>query len=153
MGKYVLRRKGATLYAPSQDWADLLAELPEHVDLNVTATRTRSLSQLGTYWGALDWAIKNVEAIEQLWLNKDVLSDFLQLEVGFVRHIAIPQMKGEPIYVRVPLSKSFTECSQDTFNRYFEAAMIALDKRAGMDVLSLYLEAMKQRRERQAEAA
>ena len=27
MGKYVLRRKGATLYAPSQDWADLLAEL------------------------------------------------------------------------------------------------------------------------------
>lgn len=150
MGKYVLRRKGATLYAPSQDWADLLAELPEGVDLNVNATRARSLPQLGTYWGALDWAVKNVEAIETLWLNKDVLSDFLQLEVGFVRHIAIPQIKGEPIYVRVPLSKSFAECSQDTFNSFFTAAMDALAKRAGMDVLGLYLEDMKGRGRRAA---
>jgi hypothetical protein len=145
MGKYVLRRKGATLYAPSQDWADLLAELPEGVDLNVNATRARSLHQLGTYWGALDWAVKNVDAIEKLWLNKDVLSDFLQLEVGFVRHIAIPQIEGDPIYVRVPLSKSFVECSQDTFNSYFEAVTIALAKRTGMDVVGLYLEEMKSR--------
>jgi hypothetical protein len=145
MGKYVLRRKGATLYAPSQDWADLLAELPESVDLNVSATRARSIPQLGTYWGALTWAIQNVEAISDLWLDKDSLSDFLQLEVGFVRHIAIPQMKGDPIYVRVPLSKSFTECPQETFNRYFEAAMVALAKRAGMDVLDLYLVEMKAR--------
>lgn len=145
MGKYVLRRKGATLYAPSQDWADLLAELPEGVDLNVNATRARSLSQLGTYWGALDWSVKNVEAISDLWLDKDVLSDFLQIEVGFVRHIAIPQIKGDPIYVRVPLSKSFAECSQDTFNRYFEAAMRALGKRADMDVLGFYLLSLKQR--------
>ena len=145
MGRYVLRRKGATLYAPSQDWADLLAELPEHVDLNVNATRARSLPQLGTYFGALDWAVKNVEAISEYWLDKDSLSDFLQLEVGFVRHIAVPQIKGDPIYVRVPLSKSFAECSQDTFNRYFEAAMIALSKRAGMSVVDLYLEEMKSR--------
>ncbi len=145
MGKYVLRRKGAALYAPSQDWADLLAELPEHVDLNVTASRARSLSQLGTYWGALDWAVKNVEAISDHWLDKDTLSDFLQLEVGFVRHIAVPQIKGAPIYVRVPLSKSFAECAQETFNRYFESAMTALAKRAGMDVLSLYLQSMRER--------
>lgn len=145
MGKYVLRRKGANLYAPSQDWADLLAELPENVDLNVTATRARSIPQLGTYWGALDWAVKNVEAIEHYWLDKDSLSDFLQLEVGFVRHIAVPQPKGDPIYIRVPLSKSFTECPQEMFNRYFEAAMVALAKRADMDVLDLYLDWMKQR--------
>jgi hypothetical protein len=145
MGKYVLRRKGATLYAPSQDWADLLAELPEGVDLNVSATRARSIPQLGTYWGALTWAVNNVEAISEYWLDKDSLSDFLQLEVGFVRHLAIPQPKGEPIYVRVPLSKSFTECAQETFNRYFEAAMNKLAERAGMDVLSLYLEWMRDR--------
>lgn len=150
MGKYVLRRKGATLYAPSQDWADLLAELPEGVDLNVNATRARSLPQLGTYWGALDWAVKNIEAISDLWLDKDSLSDFLQLEVGFVRHIAIPQPKGDPIYVRVPLSKSFAECSQDTFNRYFEAVTIALAKRAGMDVVGLYVDEMKSRGRRAA---
>lgn len=145
MGKYVLRRKGATLYAPSQDWADLLAELPENVDLNVTATRARSHAQLGTYWGALTWAVQNVEAISTYWLDKDSLSDFLQLEVGFVRHLAIPQPKGDPIYVRVPLSKNFTECPQDTFNRYFEAAMTKLAERAGMGVLDLYLDWMKQR--------
>lgn len=145
MGKYILRRKGATLYAPSQDWADLLAELPEGVDLNVNATRARSLPQLGTYWGALDWAVKNVEAISQYWLDKDSLSDFLQLEVGFVRHLAIPQQKGDPIYVRVPLSKSFTECPQETFNGYFEAAMKKLAERADMDVLSFYLDWMRQR--------
>lgn len=145
MGKYVLRRKGATLYAPSQDWADLLAELPEGVDLNVNATRARSLPQLGTYWGALDWAVKNSEAISQYWLDKDSLSDFLQLEVGFVRHLAIPQPKGDPIYVRVPLSKSFTECPQETFNNYFAAAMTKLAERADMDVLAFYLDWMKQR--------
>jgi hypothetical protein len=150
MGKYVLRRKGATLYAPSQDWADLLAELPEHVDLNVTATKARSLPQLGTYWGALDWAIKNIEAISTYWLDKDSLSDFLQLEVGFVRHLAIPQPKGEPIYVRVPLSKSFAECSQDTFNRYFEAAGTKLAERAGYDVVAAYLDWMKQRERKAA---
>lgn len=145
MGKYVLRRKGATLYAPSQDWADLLAELPEGVDLNVNATRARSIPQLGTYWGALTWAVGNCEAISEYWLDKDSLSDFLQLEVGFVRHIAVPQMKGEPIYVRVPLSKNFTECPQETFNRYFEASMIALAKRADLDVLTFYLDWMRQR--------
>lgn len=145
MGKYVLRRKGATLYAPSQDWADLLAELPEGVDLNVNATRARSLPQLGTYWGALDWAVKNIEAISTYWLDKDSLSDFLQLEAGFVRHLAIPQPKGDPIYVRVPLSKSFAECSQDTFNRYFEAASAKLNERAGYDVVATYLDWMKQR--------
>lgn len=145
MGKYVLRRKGATLYAPSQDWADLLAELPEGVDLNVNATRARSLPQLGTYWGALTWAVQNIEAISQYWLDKDSLSDFLQLEVGFVRHLAIPQPKGDPIYVRVPLSKSFAECSQDTFNRYFEAACRKLNERADYDVVATYLDWMKQR--------
>lgn len=145
MGKYVLRRKGLTLYAPSQDWADLLAELPENVDLNVSATRARSLSQLGTYWGTLNWTVQNVEAISNFWLDKDSLSDFLQLEVGFVRHIAVPQMKGDPIYIRVPLSKSFAECSQDQFTRYFDAAMTALSKRAGYDVLEHYLEDMRAR--------
>jgi hypothetical protein len=146
MSKLVLRRKGATLYAPSPDWADLMVDLPEDVDLNVTATRARSLSQLGTYWGALNWAVGNSEAISGYWLDKESLSDFLQLEVGFVRHIAVPQIKGEQIHIRVPLSKSFAECSQDQFNRYFTAAMDALAKRAGFDVLDHYMRHMRERR-------
>lgn len=145
MAKLVLRRKGATLYAPSQDWADLLADLPEHVDLNVTAARARSLSQLGTYWGTLHWACQNIEAISTYWIDKDSLSNFLQLEVGFVDHVAIPQPKGDPIYIRVPKSKSFAECTQDTFNRYFSAAMDELALRGGYDVLGAYLEHMRGR--------
>jgi len=144
MGKLVLRRHGATLYAPSQDWADLLAELPEHVDLNVTATRARSLPQLGTYWGLLTWVCANVGAAEP-WPTKDELSDWLQLEVGFVKHIAIPQMRGDPIYYRVPASKSFTECSQERFNLFFEAAHARLVKLCEYDPLPLYIEHLKAR--------
>lgn len=148
--KLILRRKGANLYAPSQDWADMMADLPEGVDLNVNASKARSIPQLGTYWGTLDWAVKNVDAISTYWLDKDSLSDFLQLEVGFVRHIAVPQEKADPIYIRVPLSKSFAECAQERFNIYFEAAMVALAKRADCDVLALYLEWMHQRGRRAA---
>lgn len=136
-----MRRKGATLYAPDQEWADMLAEFPENCDLNVTVTRARSIPQLGTYWGLLTWVCANVEAAAD-WPTKDELSDFLQLEVGFVRHIAIPQPKGAPIYIRVPASKSFTECSQDRFNRYFEAALIRLDMLCCFEPLPLYKQVM-----------
>ena len=72
--------------------------------------------------------------------------------IGFTGqfHIAVPQDKAEPIYIRVPLSKSFTECPQDRFNRYFEAAMAALAKHANCDVLELYFEWMRQRGRRAA---
>jgi len=149
MSKIVMRRKGATLYAANQEWADLLAELPEGCDLNVTATRARSLSQLGTYWGLLNWVCANVDAASE-WPTKDELSDFLQLQAGFVRHIAIPQPKGDPIYVRVPASKSFAECSQDRFNRYFEAALIELTGLCGYEPLPVYLEWMADRGRRAA---
>lgn len=142
MSKLVLRRKGATLYAPSQDWADLLVELPEHVDLNVTASRARSLPQLGTYWGLLTWVCANVDAAEP-WPTKDELSDWLQLEVGFVKHIAIPQPKGEPIYYRVPASKSFSECPQERFNAFFEAVLARLVDLCGYDPLPIYLEQLR----------
>lgn len=148
MTKLVLRRKGTTLYAPSQDWADLLEELPEHVDLNVNATRARSLPQLGTYWGLLTWVCQNVEAVA-LWPTKDELSDYLQIEVGFVRHIAIPSAAG-PVYVRVPASKSFSECSQERFTSFFDAALVRLTKLCGYDPLPLYMEHMASRGQRRA---
>lgn len=146
MSKLVLRRKGATLYAPSQAWADLLAELPEHVDLNVTASRARSLSQLGTYWAVIDFAIKHgPDKVSDQWATKDELSDFIQLEVGFVRHIALETSAGV-IYYRVPLSKSFSECPQEKFNAFFQLAMDRLAKLCGFDVLAAYLEHMRDRR-------
>lgn len=141
MSKLVLRRKGTTLYAPSQDWADLLVELPEHVDLNVTATKARSLPQLGTYWGMLAWVCANVDAAEP-WPTKDELSDWLQLEVGFVRQIAVPTEHGL-IYYRVPASKSFAECPQERFNAHFELAHARLVKLCGYDPLPLYLEYLR----------
>jgi hypothetical protein len=150
MAKLVLRRKGATLYAPSQDWADLMAELPEGVDLNVSASKARSLSQLGTYWATLAFAIGHgPESLSQNWPGKDELSDFLQLEVGFVRHIAMPTEHG-PIYVRVPASKSFGECSQERFNAFFQLAMDRLAKLCEFDVLEAYLRHMAERGRRVA---
>jgi len=146
MSKLVLRRKGATLYAPSQDWADQMAELPEGVDLNVNATRARSLSQLGLYWGAVSFALHHApETFDGMWADKDALSDFLQVEVGFVRHVAFPQEGGQPIYVRFPASKSFSECDQTRFNGFFEKAMTKLSERWGFDVLAAYLEHMRGR--------
>jgi hypothetical protein len=145
MNKLVMRREGTRLYCPSQDWQELLLELPERVDLNVTATRARSLPQLGTYWGLLGWVVLNVEGVSDNWL-----SDFLQLETGFVRHIAVPQPKSDPIYVRVPASKSFAECAQDRFNTYFEAALARLVKLCGYDPLPLYMDFMRQRGRRAA---
>lgn len=146
MAKLVLRRKGFTLYAPSQDWADLLAELPENVDLNVQATKARSLSQLGTYWAALSFAIEHgPEEVSDNWPMKDQLSDFLQLETGFVSQVAIPTKTGL-IYYRTPKSKSFSECPQEVFNRFFQMAMDRLAELCEFDVLQAYLDEMAARK-------
>lgn len=146
MSKLVLRRKGSALHAPSQDWADLMEELPEGVDLNVTATRARSLSQLGLYWGVVSFALHHApETFDGMWADKDALSDFLQVEVGFVRHVAFPQGDGMPIYARFPASKSFSECDQTRFNAFFEKAMTKLSERWGFDVLTAYLDHKRER--------
>jgi hypothetical protein len=142
MAKLVMRREGTRLSCPSPDWMELLMELPEGVDLNVNATRARSLPQLGTYFGLLAWVCQNVEAA-RLWPSKDELSDFLQLETGFVRQIAIPTEHG-PIYARVPASKNFTECSQDRFNAYMQA-LDRLTRLCGYDPLPHYFAWMETR--------
>lgn len=116
-----MRRKGHRLECPSMDWADLLEQLPEGVDLNVKATRARSIKQLGTYWGVLQFAIDHgPEWIGKRWPTRDELSDALQLEVGFVRQIALRGLPPGSVYA-VPASKSFSECSQERFNQFFTA--------------------------------
>ncbi len=144
MVKLVMRRKGANLEATSQDWADLLAELPQGVDLNVTVTRARSLPQLGTYWGLLSYMISDgPEKIGRSYATKDELSDALQLTVGFVRQIAIP---GASMTYAVPKSKSFTECSQARFNEYFNSVQAVLDEWCGYQALPSYMQWMEERK-------
>jgi len=143
MTKLVLRRKGATLYAPSQDWADLMAELPEGVDLNVNATRARSLRQNGTYWGLLSFVLEHgPEWMSQQWPDKDHLSDALQLECGFVRQVKL----GNGYIAGVPQSKSFDECPQELFNKYMEKSTAKLTEWCGYDPLPLYFAWMGERR-------
>ena len=145
MAKLVLRRKGHALHAPDQEWGALMEELPEGVDLNVSASRARSIPQLGTSWGLLSWVCQNAERVGDLYPTKDELSDALQLEVGFVRHIRIRGLPPGQTYA-VPASKSFAECSQERFNRYFSAALDALTKWCGYDPLPEYMEWMRLRR-------
>lgn len=148
MAKLIMRREGARLTCPSPAWLDMLMELPEGADINVTATRARSIPQLGTYFGLLHWVCDNVDAA-RLWPTKDELSDFLQLETGFVRQIAIPTPHG-PIYARVPASKSFTECSQEKFNAYMQLALDRLTELCGYDPLPHYFDWMQERHGRRA---
>ena len=141
----VLRRQGAHLVAPSQAWADLLMQLPEGVDLNVKATKARSIKQLGTYWGALDWVIKfGPEWIGKRWLTRDELSDALQIKVGFVKQIASPICR-ETVFT-IPASKNFTECSQQKFNEYFNKVQDALAEWCEYDAVEMYFKWMAERK-------
>lgn len=147
MDKIILRREGTHLVPPSQDWADLLMALPEGVDLNCAITRARSLPQLGTYFASLKFALENgPEWVSKRWLTEQELSDALQLEVGFVNQIKL----GNGMSYAVPKSKSFTECSQDTFNAYFTAAADQLARWCDFDVVRAYLDHMRQRGQRRA---
>lgn len=145
MAKLVMRREGDRLACQSPVWLDMLAELPEGVDLNVTATRARSLPQLGTYWGLLQFIIEHgPEWISKKWLTKDELSDALQLEVGFVRQIALRGLP-EGVTYAVPASKSFSECSQDKFNAYFNSVQDVLRRWCNFDPVPTYQQWMQDR--------
>lgn len=147
MAKLVMRREGTRLVCPSQDWLDLLMELPEGPDLNVTATRARSISQLGTYWASLAFALEHgPEWMSKQWLSKDELSDALQIEVGFVNQIRL----GNGMTYGVPKSKSFAECGQDVFNAYFSKAADQLAVWCEFDAVRAYLDHMRQRGRRAA---
>jgi hypothetical protein len=140
----ILQREGNHLVAPTQDWADLLAEFPPNVDLKVRITRARSNKQLGTYWGLLDWVIKfGPEWIGQRWLSKYELSDALQIKVGFTRPIASPLSRD--VWVDVPKSKNFTECRQAAFNTYFNKVQDVLTEWCKYIPLDLYLNWMADR--------
>jgi len=148
--KLVLRREGNRLAPQQQCWSDLLDEIPEGIDLNITATRARSIPQLGTYWGVLSFVVDNgPEWLSNNFPSKDELSDAIQLEVGFVRNIKLPHMQaGE--YYRVPASKSFQECSQKRFNEYFESVQALLRKWCNFDAVEEYKKWMEARKRGEA---
>ena len=147
MTKLVMRREGTRLTCPSPDWLDMLLELPENVDLNVSAARARSIPQLGTYWASLNFALEHgPKWVSKQWLTKDELSDALQIEVGFVNQIKL----GNGMTYGVPKSKSFSECSQDVFNAYFSAASDQLARWCDFDVVAAYLDHMRQYGRRRA---
>lgn len=148
--KLVLRRKGHALHSPDPEWGALMEELPENVDLNVSATKARSLSQLGTYWGLLSFVCEHgPERISSMYPTKDELSDALQLEVGFVRHIKLRGLPPGTTYA-VPASKSFAECTQERFNQYFSAVQDVLTKWCGYDPLPEYKAWLEAKRARAA---
>lgn len=152
MVRLVMRRKGLRLECPSEDWDMLLTELPESVDLNVVATKARSLSQLGTYWGLLSFVIEHgPEWIGRRWMTKDELSDALQLEVGFVRQISLRGLPEGSAYA-VPASKSFSECSHEHFTKFFNLALDKLTAWCGYDPMPLYVEWLKVHGRRRAMA-
>lgn len=139
----IMRRKGHALHCASQCEGDMIETFPEGCDLNVAVSRARSLRQNNTYWGLLKWVIENgPEWIGKKWPDKDHLSDALQIDLGYVRYVAM--VGGE---VRAfPESKSFQEMPQDKFNAYFEAVQKRLIEMCKYDPLPLYLSRGKDRR-------
>lgn len=150
MTKLVMQREGTRLVCQSPAWVELLMELPEGKDLNVNATRARSLSQLGTYWGLLQFVIEHgPEWISRKWMDKDALSDALQLKVGFIRQIAIDGLP-EGVTYAVPASKSFSECSQERFNTFFNAVQDVLRQWCDFDPVPTYQQWLHDTRGRRA---
>ena len=132
----IMRRKGHRLECVAQWEGEALEEYPEGVDLNVTVSRARSLRQNNTYWGLLSWVIDNgPEWIGKQWPHRDHLSDALQLELGFVRQIKLPN----GMFYMVPEHKNFAEMSQEKFNAYFTAVQTQLLKWCNFDPLEAYL--------------
>jgi hypothetical protein len=145
MDKLVLRRKGARLEAPTQDWADLMEGIPEGVDLNVKVTRARSIPQLGTYWRTLAFVLHNwPDTAPAQYATPEDLSDALQLSVGFSKPIALPGLID--VVYAVPRSKSFNECSQHDFNAYMDLAIRRLSEWIGYAPADVYLEHMANRK-------
>ncbi len=139
-----LQRKGNALVPMDQGWSDLLCELPEDIDLRCKITRARSVKQLGTYWGVMRWLIDyGPEWIGKRWITPDILSDALQIRVGFTREIASPLIRDQ-VFV-VPRSKSFQECSQQDFNTFFEAVQTELVEWCEYNPVEMYLNWMADR--------
>ncbi len=123
-------RKGHNLI-PASEWdGEMLETMPEGVDLKAKITRSRSVDQNAMYWGLLSRAVKEgPEWMSNQWPDAEHLSDALQLELGYVRQIKLP---NGMIY-GVPQSKSFTEMSQTKFNAYFEQVLLKLREWLGFE--------------------
>jgi hypothetical protein len=134
--KITMQRRGDRLECTSPVWADLLSEVAQGVDLNVSITQARSVRQNASYWGVLKFVIDHgPEWIGEKWPDKDHLSDALQLELGYTRKILLKN----DLIVNVPEHKNFEKMAQAKFNKYFEAVQRLLGEWCGFDVLENYM--------------
>lgn len=129
-----MERKGHTLQACREWDGEALESLPPGATLRVKITRARSVDQNSMYWGLLHRVVREgPEWMSKQWPTADHLSDALQLELGYVRQIRLPN----GMVYGVPESKSFAEMSQTKFNAYFEAVLIKLNEWLGYEATKL----------------
>jgi hypothetical protein len=129
-----MRRIGHNLVAAAEWDGEALEALPENTDLKVKITRARSVDQNSMYWGLLRRVVREgPEWMSNQWPTADELSDALQLELGFVNQIKLPN----GMVYGVPKSKSFENMSQTKFNTYFEAVLVKLNEWLGFEATTL----------------
>lgn len=115
-----MRRVGQRLEPVDQWSAEQLEALPAGVDLNVSATKARSLRQNGFYWVGLGIAVDNFDdELRSRYPTPYKLHKAFLVALGFVE--TAWTMEGLPV-ISVD-STAFDNMKVEEFNEYFSRAM------------------------------
>ena len=127
--KPIVRKFAGRLMAISQYDAEALDQFTDGTEFDMVPRTRRSLPQHGTYWKALDRAVKATGR----WQSKESLHTALKVKLGRVEPIF--DLEGRVIGMK-PDSTSFDAMPQHEFRAYFDAAMTALSAAIGYDALA-----------------
>lgn len=120
MAKSITMRRVRNKLECFDPWsAEQLESLKEGVDLNVTVTLKRSLSQLNLYWAGLGYAVEHFDdGLALRYPTAKKLHRTMLIELGYSD--VIYRIDGSIIVTEDSIA--FDKMEQDDFNVYFERA-------------------------------
>lgn len=114
-----MKRVGHRLEVMDQWSAEQLESFPQGVELNVTATRSRSHRQNGFYWVGLGIAVGNFDdELKGKYPTAQKLHKAFLVALGFTE--TVWTFDGEPVITAD--STAFDNMSVEAFNLYFTSA-------------------------------
>lgn len=124
-----MRVVGNTLSPTSSMDADMLAELPKGVDLEIQVKhRKRSLPQLRAYWAGLHEFVKATEAFP----SAEYAHDAIKLHLGFVKRLA--RIDGGVSLI--PDSAAFDAMDNLEFKSFLDRAQRLVLEAYGVDIMA-----------------